>query len=79
MLNSAREEVAQSRKAVEVCQTEFTCLKNECAKLQTDFKEEKNVVMNLSEQKKKLLNELQTYKSNEVSKSLEWLFIVVFF
>ncbi|XP_066146907.1 uncharacterized protein [Euwallacea fornicatus] len=65
VLNNAREEVTQSRKAVEVCQSEFTLLKNECSLLQSELRDNKNIIFDLMEQKKKLTNELTIYKSNE--------------
>ncbi|XP_066262440.1 putative leucine-rich repeat-containing protein DDB_G0290503 isoform X2 [Euwallacea similis] len=65
VLNNAREEVAQSRKAIEVCQSEFTLLKDECSLLQSELRDNKNTILNLTEQKKKLTNELTIYKSNE--------------
>ncbi|ERL90474.1 hypothetical protein D910_07823 [Dendroctonus ponderosae] len=65
VLSIARDEVSHSRKAVEVCQAEFTALKNECSKLKTELSEDKSTILNLTEQKRKILNDIQTYKTNE--------------
>ncbi|CAH1134996.1 unnamed protein product [Ceutorhynchus assimilis] len=67
VLNNARDEVAHSRKAVEVCQAEFTVLKEECNRLQSELKTEKSKVSNLNEQKKKLLTDLEACKQTEKS------------
>ncbi|XP_030759827.1 putative leucine-rich repeat-containing protein DDB_G0290503 isoform X2 [Sitophilus oryzae] len=65
VLVNAREEIAQSRKAVEICQTEFTLLKDECGKLETELKASKNLIADLTDQKKKMSIDIQSYKSNE--------------
>ncbi|XP_050294210.1 rho-associated protein kinase 1 isoform X3 [Anthonomus grandis grandis] len=65
ILNNAKEEVTQSRKAVELCQIEFTSVKKECANLEADLRESTNTIINLTEQKKKLGAEIQMYKVNE--------------
>lgn len=57
---------------MEVCQAEFTALKNECAKLKTELSEDKSTILNLTEQKRKLLNDIQSYKSIEVSAGIPW-------
>ncbi|XP_076258236.1 uncharacterized protein LOC143195172 isoform X1 [Rhynchophorus ferrugineus] len=67
VLNNAREEVAQSRKAVETCQAEFSSLKNKCSQLESELKDNKNLILNLSDQKRKLLADLQDCKTNEKS------------
>ncbi|KAL1506109.1 hypothetical protein ABEB36_005535 [Hypothenemus hampei] len=65
VLNNAREEISHSRKAVEICQTEFTALKNECALLQTELKNEKSIIASLNEEKIKFTKEIHSYKQKE--------------
>ncbi|XP_060526547.1 CAP-Gly domain-containing linker protein 1 isoform X2 [Cylas formicarius] len=65
VLSDARTEVFESHKAVEVCQKEFSDLKNEYMKLQSDLRHEKGALIALTEQKKKLLSDLQNAKAQE--------------
>lgn len=67
MLASARKEVMQSKKAVEVCQQEFASLKAECASLQGQIAEKHKKNVELEAFKKKLFTEIETYKKTEVS------------
>lgn len=67
MLTSARKEVLQSKKAVEVCQQEFASLKSECATLQVQINEKQKKCIELETVKKKLLADVETHKKNEVS------------
>lgn len=79
MLAQARKEVAQSKHAVEICQAEFTALKNECNQLKLQLNEEQQKVTDLENQKKKLISDISTHKKNEknfqeeISKSKEQL------
>lgn len=70
VLATARKEVAQSKRAVEVCQAEFTSLKTECAHLQLLLNEERRKYMDLDGQNRKLLSEIDTHKKNEVQHNI---------
>lgn len=76
MLASARKEVVQSKKAVEVCQQEFASLKSECALLQVQVTEKHKKITELEAQKRKLLSDIDTHKKNEVRRTV---FLVIFF
>lgn len=67
-MNDARTEVSQSKKAVEVCQAEFTAIKIECNKLKDELQEERNQINKLKEEKHFLLSEVEEHKKCEVNK-----------
>lgn len=75
MLTSARKEVVQSKKAVEVCQQEFASLKSESSLLQVQVAEKHKKITELEAQKKRLLADIDTHKKNEVKIT----FFVLFF
>lgn len=68
-MNDARTEVAQSKKAVEVCQAEFTAIKAECNKLRDELQEERNQIGELKDEKHFLLGEVEERKKCEVNKN----------
>lgn len=61
-------EVAESKRAVEVCQAEFTSIKMECNTLKDELKEEREQMVKLKEEKHFLLGERDDYKKREVNK-----------
>lgn len=63
VLAEARKEVAQSKRAVEICQSELVTMKNENDKLQFRLEEEKDNTKKVTEQKSKLLEEVSAHKS----------------
>jgi hypothetical protein len=63
VLAEARKEVAQSKRAVEICQSELVTMKNENDKLQFRLEEEKDNTKKVTEQKGKLLEEVSAHKS----------------
>ncbi|KAJ8920372.1 hypothetical protein NQ315_005237 [Exocentrus adspersus] len=65
VLNNARAEVAQSKKAVDVCQTEFTLIKDECNKLKNELKEERDRMSKLKDEKHFLLSEVEDHKKRQ--------------
>lgn len=66
MLASAKKEVLQSKKAVEVCQQEFASLKSECSALQIQINEKQKKNAELEAFKRRLLSEIENHKKNEV-------------
>lgn len=66
MLASARKEVMQSKKAVEVCQQEFASLKAECTSLQAQLAEKQKKNGELEGFKRKLLADIEAHRKNEV-------------
>ncbi|KAG5895372.1 hypothetical protein JTB14_029596 [Gonioctena quinquepunctata] len=64
-LNDARCEVARSKRAVEVCQSDFSAMKNEYSQLQSSLKSEKDQNAILNEQTKAFLVQLDGHKNRE--------------
>lgn len=62
----ARKEVAQSKRAVEICQAELTSMKTSCGQLEIQISEERAKLKQLEKEKKPLLNELEEYKRVKV-------------
>lgn len=62
----ARKEVAQSKKAVEVCQAEFAAMQTQYTQLELEHNETKNRITELEKQRKKFVNELENQKKNAV-------------
>lgn len=69
VLTSARKEVVQSKKAVEVCQQEFASLKSESSLLQVQVAEKHKKITELEAQKKRLLADIESHKKNEVKQT----------
>ncbi|KAF2900663.1 hypothetical protein ILUMI_05526 [Ignelater luminosus] len=69
ILTEARKEVAQSKRAVELCQAELISIKNSQTHLETKFAEELERAKGLELGKTQLLNEIETHK--KIEKSLQ--------
>lgn len=79
MVAEARKEITQSKKAVEVCQTELLAMKSENESLQAKLDTEKENSRRLEEQKSKLLDEVNAHKSISVCFFLNWCQIITDF
>lgn len=68
--------MAQSKRAVEVCQQEFASLKSECALLQVQVAEKHKRITDLEVQRKKLLTDVDARKKNEVIIQDQCIFVL---
>lgn len=62
----AREEIAESKKAVDVCQTEFKSLKVQRAQLEAQVEKQTEDIKQLEATNTKLMTELDARKKREV-------------
>lgn len=59
-------EVSQSRRTIELCQSELADMKNENTKLESMLREEREEMSGLRDQKNMLLNQIEDYKRKQV-------------
>lgn len=72
-MSDARKEVAQSKRAVEICQSELSSMKGTQNELERHLQNEIEHAKDLEKEKKKLQTDLETQKKMEVSVSLREL------
>lgn len=59
-------EVSEGKRTVEICEAEFITMKTQYNQLELDFHDAKNRIKDLERERKKLIDDIDSYKKVEV-------------